>query len=163
MLIARIEGVFPVSECILRDGTRVPLGSPRLEVFPLLASMPDGRLSVAFSNVRLGRLYGAILFGLIKLIDVLFSRFGSLPASLPEPVELLKFGPGCNVAGVRLVTPQRFLMSLWRGRFLTAGVSLMEPIPDLFVFNALSLKLARDDKALEAVTRGLSDPTDSGS
>jgi hypothetical protein len=134
-----------------------------MDVFPLLASMSDGRLSVSFSNVRFGRIYGALLFGLIRLIDFLFARFGSVPRSAPVPVELLKFGPGCKVAGLRLVTPQRFVMSVWRGRFLTADVSLMEPIPDLFVFNSMVLKLRDDDKALDAITRGLSDPRDGGS
>jgi hypothetical protein len=157
MLIARIEGVFPVVECTLSDGTRVPFSSPRHGVYPLLSSTADGRLSVSFSNVRFGRLYGALLFGAIKCIDVLFARFGSVPSSLPVPVELLKFGPGCKVAGLRLTTPQRFVMSVWRGRFLTAGVTLMEPIPDLFVFNSLALKLRDDDAALNAITRGLSD------
>jgi hypothetical protein len=163
MLIERIHGAFPVAECTLTDGTRVEMGSIKYGLFPLLTSMDDCRLSVAFSQVRLGRLYGSLLFAAVNVVGFLLNLAGGKEKQR-SPVALFKFAPGSPVAGVWLVSPQSFRMVVLRGRMESQCPTLMLPVDDLYVLNSMSLKLAsvlNDAPAIEAIGRGLSDSSSS--
>lgn len=154
MIIERIHGYFPIAEATLTNGRRICMREGHQL---LLTSMPDGRLCFGFQHVFLGRLFSMLLYVLLKVVGFLTR---SSPKIEQHAVALFRFGPGFPVAGVRLVTPQMFELT-FRGRMIAAGVSLMEPVADLFQFNALveSFKppVLQDEPAIEAIARGLSD------